>query len=118
MAETGFMAAQAGDTGGLQGPHAQAELVAYQAGAVVSRTLIKKPAGTVTAFAFDVSEGLSEHTAPYDALVLGIDGEAEISIAGRAHRMSAGQLLTLPAGQPHAVKAITRFKMLLVMIRA
>ena len=102
----------------LQGVIAQRELVEYQAGSVVSRTLIKKPAGTVTAFAFDTGEGLSEHTAPYDALVLGVDGEAEISIAGVAHRVSMGQLLELPAGQPHAVKAITRFKMLLVMIRA
>lgn len=97
---------------------AQSALVEYQSGAVVSRTLIKKSAGTVTAFAFDAGEGLSEHTAPYDALVFGVDGEAEISIAGVAHRVSAGQLLRLPAGQPHAVKALTRFKMMLVMIRA
>ena len=101
-----------------QGAVPQRELVEYQAGSVVSRALVKKPAGTVTAFAFDAGEGLSEHTAPYDALVLGVDGEAEISIAGLAHRVSAGQLLALPAGQPHAVKALTPFKMLLVMIRA
>jgi quercetin dioxygenase-like cupin family protein len=97
---------------------AQSALVQYQSGAVVSRTLIKKSAGTVTAFAFDAGEGLSEHTAPYDALVFGVDGEAEISIAGVAHRVSAGQLLKLPAERPHAVKAITSFKMILVMIRA
>jgi quercetin dioxygenase-like cupin family protein len=102
----------------LRGVVAQRELVEYQTGSVVSRTLIKKPAGTVTAFAFDAGEGLSEHTAPYDALVLGVDGEAEISIAGVAHRVSVGQLLELPAGRPHAVRAITRFKMLLVMVRA
>ena len=72
----------------------------------------------MTAFAFDAGEALSEHTAPYDALVLGVDGKAEISIAGLAHDVSAGQLLRLPAGQPHAVKAITPFKMILVMIRA
>ena len=101
----------------LRGVIPQLALVEYQPDAVVSRTLIKKPAGTVTAFAFDADEGLSEHTAPYDALVLGVDGEAEISIAGSAHRVSVGQLLRLPADQPHAVKAITRFKMLLVMIR-
>jgi quercetin dioxygenase-like cupin family protein len=102
----------------LRGVVAQRELVEYQTGSVVSRTLIKKPAGTVTAFAFDAGEGLSEHTAPYDALVLGVDGEAEISIAGVAHRVSVGQLLELPAGRPHAVRAITPFKMLLVMVRA
>ena len=107
-----------GDTGELRGVIAQLALVEYQADAVVSRTLIKKPAGTVTAFAFDAGEGLSEHTAPYDALVLGVDGEAEISIAGATHHVAVGQLLRLPAGQPHAVKTITRFKMLLVMIRA
>jgi quercetin dioxygenase-like cupin family protein len=102
----------------LEGVIAQVGLVEYQSGSVVSRTLVKKPAGTVTAFAFDAGEGLSEHTAPYDALVLGVDGEAEITIAGVPHRMSVGQLLRLPAGRPHAVKASKRFKMLLVMIRA
>ena len=112
------MTADQNDMAELGGVVAQSALVEYQSGAVVSRTLIKKSAGTVTAFAFDVGEGLSEHTAPYDALVFGVDGEAEISIAGVAHRVSAGQLLRLPAGQPHAVKALTRFKMMLVMIRA
>jgi quercetin dioxygenase-like cupin family protein len=102
----------------LEGVIALSALVQYQAGAVVSRTLVKKDAGTVTAFAFDAGEGLSEHTAPYDALVLVVEGESEISIAGTAHRVAAGQLLRLPARQPHAVKALTRFKMLLVMIRA
>lgn len=104
--------------GELDGVMTQVGLVEYQSGSVVSRTLVKKAAGTITAFAFDAGEGLSEHTAPYDALVLGVDGTAEISIAQVAHRVSAGQLLKLPAGQPHAVKAITRFKMILVMIRA
>lgn len=112
------MTAEPRDTSELRGVIAQLGLVEYQSGAVVSRTLIKKSAGTVTAFAFDAGEGLSEHTAPYDALVLGVDGEAEISIAGLVHRMSVGQLLKLPAGQPHAIKAIKPFKMLLVMIRA
>ena len=93
-------------------------LVNYQPGTVVSRTLVRKPAGTVTAFAFDAGEGLSEHTAPFGALVLNLEGEAEISIAGTPYRLSAGQLLELPAGQAHAVKAITPFKMLLVMIKA
>jgi len=95
-----------------------AELVAFQAGAVVSRTLVKRPAGTVTAFAFDAGEGLSEHTAPYDALVLSLEGEAEVSLSGTTHRLNVGELLKLPAGLPHAVKAISPFKMLLIMIRA
>ncbi len=94
-----------------------ADLVAYQPGTVVSRTLIKKPTGTVTVFAFDAGEGLSEHTAPFDALVLALDGEAEIPIAGVMHRVAAGQLLLLPEGKPHAVKAVTPFKMMLIMIR-
>jgi quercetin dioxygenase-like cupin family protein len=102
----------------LQGVVAQSALVEYQPGAVVSRTLVKKTAGSVTAFAFDAGEGLSEHTAPYDALVMMVEGESEISIAGMPHRLTAGQLLRLPAGQPHAVKAVTRFKMVLIMIRA
>ena len=79
---------------------------------------MRKPAGTVTVFAFDAGEGLSEHTAPFDALALDLEGEADISIAGTAHHLGAGQLLKLPAGQPHAVKATTRFKMLLIMIKA
>jgi quercetin dioxygenase-like cupin family protein len=91
--------------------------VEYQAGSVVSRTLVKKPTGTVTAFAFDAGEGLSEHTAPFDALVVGVDGEAEIRIDQVPHTVGAGQLLVLPAGHPHAVRARGRFKMLLVMIR-
>jgi quercetin dioxygenase-like cupin family protein len=102
----------------LEGVIALTALVQYQAGAVVSRTLVKKDTGTVTAFAFDAGEGLSEHTAPFDALVLVVEGESEISIAGTAHRVAAGDLLRLPAGRPHAVKALTRFKMLLIMIRA
>jgi len=105
-------------TAELEGVIAMAALVEYQPGAVVSRTLVKKSAGTVTAFAFDAGEGLSEHTAPYDALVLMIEGDAEISIAGTAHAVGAGTLLRLPANQPHAVKALTRIKMMLVMIRA
>lgn len=101
----------------LTGVAPQSDLVAYQTGAVVSRTLVKSPGGTVTAFAFDAGEGLSEHTAPFDALVLMIEGEAEISISGKPYRIQGGQLLKLPAGQPHAVKAITPFKMFLVMIK-
>jgi len=101
----------------LEGVIALAEVVQYQSAAVVSRTLLKKPAGTVTAFAFDKGEGLSEHTAAFDALVVMVEGDAEVTIEGAPHLLSAGQLLRLPANRPHALKAITRFKMLLVMIR-
>jgi quercetin dioxygenase-like cupin family protein len=100
------------------GAIAQADLVQYQTGSVVSRTLIKKPNGTVTAFAFDAGEGLSEHTSPFDALVLMIEGEAEIAISGATHTVKAADILMLPAHQPHALKALTRFKMILVMIKA
>ena len=102
----------------LEGVVSTSALVTYQPGTVVSRTLVRKPAGTVTAFAFDAGEGLSEHTAPFDALALSLEGDADISIAGTAHHLSAGQLLKLPAGLPHAVKAVTPFKMLLVMVKA
>ncbi|MHB0961762.1 MAG: cupin domain-containing protein [Gemmatimonadaceae bacterium] len=101
----------------LESVVALSALVEYQPGAVVSRTIIKKKAGTVTAFAFDEGEGLTEHTAAYDALVLLIDGACEVTIAGAPHHVSAGQVLRLPASRPHALKALGRFKMLLVMIR-
>lgn len=95
-----------------------AGLVAYEGGAVVSRTLIKKPVGTVTLFSFDKGEGLSEHTAAFDALVTVLDGAADVTIAGRAHRVEAGQSIIMPGGKPHALQAVERFKMMLVMIRA
>jgi quercetin dioxygenase-like cupin family protein len=94
------------------------DLVAYQEGAVVSRTLLKRTAGTVTAFAFDGGQGLSEHTAPFDALVHVLEGDADINIAGTAHRLSAGEMILMPANQPHALTARTPFKMLLTMIRS
>jgi quercetin dioxygenase-like cupin family protein len=103
-------------TAELEGVIAIAALVEYQPGAVVSRTLVKKSAGTFTAFAFDAGEGLSEHTAPYDALVLMIEGDAEVSIAGTAHRVGAGQLLRLPANQPHAVKALTHGPLMIAFL--
>jgi quercetin dioxygenase-like cupin family protein len=112
------MAKDPGDPSEFQGVVLAADLVAFQPGAVVSRTLVKKPAGTVTAFAFDAGEGLSEHTAPFDALAFGLMGEADIAISGVAHGVSTGQVVKLPAGQPHAIKAVTPFKMLLIMIRA
>lgn len=95
-----------------------ANLLDYQEGAVVSRELLRVKAGTLTLFAFDEGQGLSEHTAPFDATVLGIDGEAEITIAGTPHRLGPGELIIMPANQPHAVQAVEPFKMLLIMIRA
>jgi quercetin dioxygenase-like cupin family protein len=93
-------------------------LIDYQEGSVVSRTIIDKTAGTITVFAFDKGEGLSEHTTPYDALVYIIEGEAEVTIAGKPLRLKQGGLTIMPANQPHAVSAPTRFKMLLAMIRS
>ncbi|MCW4049973.1 MAG: cupin domain-containing protein [Candidatus Bathyarchaeota archaeon] len=93
-------------------------LVKYQQGSVVSRTLIDKNIGTVTLFAFDKDEGLSEHTAPYDALVYVYDGEANITISGQDYKVSKGETIIMPADDPHALKALTPFKMLLVMIKA
>ena len=95
-----------------------AGLVGYQAGAVVSRTVADKTAGTITVFAFDSGHGLSEHSAPFDAFVYAIDGEAEIDLAGEKHRLIEGQMIIMPASVPHALRAVTPFKMLLVMIRA
>ena len=95
-----------------------AALVDYQEGSVVSRTLIGKKVGTVTLFAFAEGEGLSEHTAPFDALVCLIEGEAEIVISGKPLQLRAGEMTIMPADQPHALKAIEKFKMMLVMIKA
>ncbi|MEM4245989.1 MAG: cupin domain-containing protein [Candidatus Bathyarchaeia archaeon] len=92
-------------------------LVEYQKGAIVSRTLIDAPAGTVTLFAFDKGEALSEHTTPYDALVNILDGEAEITISGRTHLLRKGMMILMPANEPHALRAVDRFKMMLTMIR-
>ena len=97
---------------------AMQNLVEYQPGAVVSRTLIDKPAGTVTLFAFDKGQGLSEHTAPFDALVYILDGEAEITISGKPLLVKKEEMVIMPANQPHALKAVSRFKMMLVMIKS
>lgn len=94
------------------------DFIAYQDGAVVSREIVKKPTGTVTLFAFDEGQGLSEHTAPFDALAQIIDGEAEITISGIPHRVRSGEMILMPAGQPHALKAPQPFKMILTMIRS
>jgi quercetin dioxygenase-like cupin family protein len=94
------------------------ELIEYQEGSIVSRTLLNKETGTITLFAFDVGQGLSEHTAPFDALVYLLDGEAEIVISGKSFHLGTGEMVLMPANQPHALKAITKFKMLLTMIKS
>jgi len=93
------------------------KLIEYQEGVVASRTIIDKKAGTVTVFAFDQGQGLSEHVAPYDALVYALDGEAEIVISGEKQQLVKGQMLIMPASSPHSLKASQKFKMVLVMIR-
>ena len=94
------------------------DMVGYQDGAVVSRTLIDRKTGTVTLFAFGEGQGLSEHTAPFDALVQVIDGEVEITISGKPFRLGPGEIIVMPANEPHALKAVGRFKMVLTMIRS
>jgi quercetin dioxygenase-like cupin family protein len=94
------------------------KLVSYQKGAVVSKTLVDKKTETVTIFAFAEGQGLSEHTAPFDAMVSILDGEADITISGKTFHLKAGEMITMPANKPHALKAIKPFKMLLVMRRA
>jgi quercetin dioxygenase-like cupin family protein len=94
-----------------------AGLVNYQDGAIVSREVVSQPTGTVTAFAFDKGEQLSEHTAPFDAMAIDLDGEADITIGGKINRLKPGEMIIMPAAVPHALRAVTRFKMLLVMIK-
>jgi quercetin dioxygenase-like cupin family protein len=106
------------ETNPLLAPASLAELVEYQSGSVVSRTIIKKPEGTVTLFAFAEAEGLSEHTTPFDALVTILDGTAEITVGGEMHEVREGEGLLLPADIPHALHASTPFKMMLVMLRS
>lgn len=93
------------------------DLVKYQENAVVSSEILKKDAGTVTVFAFDKGQGLSEHTAPFDALVNIIDGRAEVSISGKLFIVKEGEMIVMPANKPHSLKAMEKFKMLLVMIK-
>ncbi|MFC1920906.1 cupin domain-containing protein [Chloroflexota bacterium] len=94
------------------------ELIEYQGDSVVSKTIIDKQAGTVTLFAFGKGQGLSEHTAPYDALVYIVEGKAEISISGKANLLEEGEMIIMPADEPHALKATEDFKMMLVMIKS
>jgi quercetin dioxygenase-like cupin family protein len=92
-------------------------LIQYQDGAIVSREVVSQPSGTVTAFAFDEGEQLSEHTTSFDALIINLDGDVDVSIGGRVSRVKAGEMIIMPAAIPHSLKAVTRFKMLLVMIK-
>jgi quercetin dioxygenase-like cupin family protein len=93
------------------------DLINYQEGSVVSREVISKKTGTVTLFAFDEGQGLSEHTAPFDALVYCLDGDVEVTISGNPIQLKQGEMVIMPAHQPHALKALKKFKMLLIMIR-
>ena len=102
----------------LSQPGKLADLIEYQKGSVVSRTIIDKKVGTVTLFAFDKDEGLSEHTAPYEALIYIVEGEVAVKVAARSFVLEAGDMIMLPANKSHALRGIQRFKMLLVMIRA
>jgi len=94
------------------------KMVNYQDGTIVSKTLINKDKGTVTLFAFDKEQSLSEHTAPFDALLQVIDGEVEVVISGKKHHLATGEMILMPANVPHAVKAIEKFKMMLIMIKS
>ncbi len=93
-------------------------IIAYQEDSIVSRTLVNKEVGTVTLFSFDIDQGLSEHTAPYDALVYVIDGDAEITISSVKYILTRGQMIIMPANEPHALKALKKFKMMLIMIKS
>lgn len=94
------------------------DLVDYQGGAVVSRTIIDQKTGTITLFSFDAGQGLSEHTAPFDALVYICDGEAEVIISGESTQLTEGEMIIMPANEPHALRALRKFKMMLVMIKS
>ena len=98
--------------------HDLADMVAYQDDAVVSRTILDRKTGTVTLFSFDKGQGLSDHTAPFDALVQVLDGEAAVIISGKENRVLAGQMIVMPANETHSLQAVTAFKMMLVMIRS
>jgi quercetin dioxygenase-like cupin family protein len=99
-------------------PYTLVDMVNYQKNAVVSKTIIDKKTGTVTLFAFDQGQGLSEHTAPFDALVQVLDGELEMKISGKPFHLKQGEMIIMPANEPHSLKAVRHFKMLLTMIRS
>lgn len=101
-----------------QNVSALSEMINYQDGAVVSKEILKKDTGTITLFAFDQGQGLSEHTAPFDAMVYIVDGEAEIILSGKSNIVKSGGMIIMPANNPHALKAVKKFKMLLVMIKS
>lgn len=111
---------ESGRSGGLAPAQKvdMASLISYQEGSVVSRTIMNNRAGTVTLFAFDDGEGLSEHSAPYNALLHVIEGEAEVTVAGQKSKVKGGEAVILPAGKPHAILALGRLKMLLTMMRS
>ncbi len=110
------MAGKSTQTDGVPSVEQLSEMIEYQSGAIVSRTLLKAVNGSTTLFAFDAGQGLSEHTTPNEALLIVIEGEALVSIRSAAHHLHEGDVITLPANQPHAVKAEKQFKMLLVMM--
>ncbi len=113
------MAPKTKNNEGLSGQSVALEdMVDYQKDSIVSRTLIDKKAGTLTLFAFDAGQALSEHTAPFDALLYVFDGETEVTVSGKPILLKTGMVTLLPAGKPHSVKAVNRFKMMLVMVRA
>ena len=107
-----------GSKAGFQGVSEAATLVAYADGAIVSRVLSKGPSGSLTLFAFDAGQEISEHTTPHEAFALGLDGSLEIVVGGVTHRLAKGEILRLPSGVPHALRAISRAKMLLVMLKS
>ena len=111
------MAEKLTQIGDFTGAFMLKDMAAYQEHSVVSREIIRKPSGTMTVFAFDQGEGLSEHTAPFDAAVYILEGEAEIRIDGKPSVVKEGDMIIMPAGKPHALKALTKYKMLLVMIK-
>lgn len=110
------MKSKSNEIGKNSSDYALTDMVDYQEGAIVSRTLLKKDNGSVTLFAFDAGEELSEHTTPFEALLVVLDGVAEISIVDKLHKLEPGDVITLPANQPHAVKPRQAFKMMLIML--
>lgn len=99
-------------------PITLSESVEYSAGGIVSKTVLKRETGNISVFSFDKNEGLTEHTSPFDAVIVGIDGRGEVTIGGAPNTVEAGQLIIMPRNIPHAVTAVEKFKMMLIMIRS